>query len=172
MNNKFKILLIIVISSFLIGCKLENRNENFKPEAIKKENFKLKNINTPTKIILYKNGKEIVINSDNKNFKKILNYVDNGLSGIKGALKTEMDFDVEKNGILLELDYNKTYEFNYKNDYDSHKVNYDKIFIDLDLKRPNYLNEFWVVSFKSNLSGLHGNFLNYHKFCKFINNEF
>lgn len=170
------IMTFILISFSLVGCKNINKNlsNNTSEDTEISKNLNLKNIKVPDKIIFYNNSDAIEIPKDSKKFNDIIKQVDFSLSGIKDSLKCEMDFEEEKKGKLLELDYKKEETFTYNSSIDKKKEVYNKIYINLGLEKPNHLNEFCAASFSkndNNYGSLFGNVLEYEKLVSIIVNN-
>ena len=180
MNNgiKFKILIIIILLLFsyvLVSC--DNKDNFTKINKVNnkpKEEFVLKNIKKPTKIIFYNKGKVIEIKQGSSKFDEIIKQVDTGLSGIKDCLKCMMNFKEEKQGQFLEIDYANKQIFKYQGTFEENKKEYKKIYINLNLKEPNYLDEFCTVSFSQENDEygiLYGNMLEYNELVEIINQK-
>lgn len=170
------IIIFILISFSLVGCK--NINENSSNTASEdteiSKNLDLKNIKVPDKIIFYNNNNAMEIPKDSKKFNDIVKQVDFSLSGIKDSLKCEMNFEEEKKGKLLELDFSKEENFIYNSSIGEKKEVYNKIYINLGLEKPNHLNEFCAVSFSkddNNYGALFGPVLEYEKLINSVTNN-
>lgn len=170
------IITFILISFSLVGCKNinENSSNNTSEDTEISKNLNLKNIKVPDKIIFYNNNDAFEIKKDSEKFNDIVNQVDFSLGGINDGLKCEMNFEEEKKGKLLELNYKKEETFTYTSSISEQKEVYNKIYIDLDLKKPNHLNKFCAASFSkndNNYGALFGNVLEYEKLVSIIVNN-
>lgn len=170
------IIAFILISFSLVSC--ENINEksinNLSKDTKISKSLNLKNIKVPDKIIFYNNNDTFEIKKDSEKFNDIVKQVDFSLGGIKDGLKCEMNFEEEKKGKLLELNYKKEETFTYISSISEQKEVYNKIYIDLDLEKPNHLNKFCAASFSkddNNHGALFGNVLEYEKLVSSVINN-
>lgn len=170
------IIISILLISSLVGCENINGNSNNNiSEGMEiSKNLNLKNIKIPDKIIFYNNNDAIEITKGSKKFNDIVKQVDFSLSGINDELKCEMNFEEEKKGKLLELDYKKEEIFIYNSMIGEEKEVYNKIYINLGLEKPNHLNKFCAASFSkndNNYGSLFGNVLEYEKLVSTVVNN-
>ena len=170
------IIIFILISFSLVGCK--NINENSSNTASEdteiSKSLNLKNIKVPDKIIFYNNNDAKEITKDSKKFNDIVKQVDFSLGGIQDSLKCEVNFEGEKKGKLLELDFSKEENFIYNSSIGEEKEVYNKIYINLGLEKPNHLDDFYVASFSknnNNYGALFGNVLEYEKLVSTVVNN-